>query len=127
MELHLLQTTNLPTLKVAVICGLSYGTCRRIKRLHTSLNTAALRKLLNPGMNRAGAVAHLSVEQATMISERLIYAGKRGFAADVNDLKSLMAQTACLNDRPYKNGLPSDDTVRLYRAKHRERALPPKL
>lgn len=58
-----------------------------------------------------------------MISERLLYAARRGFAADTNDLKSLIAQTARLNNRPYKNDLPSDDAVRLFRSRHRELTL----
>lgn len=36
------------------------------------------------------------------------------------DLKSLLFQTARLNGTPYKHGLPCDDTIRLFRAKHRE-------
>lgn len=72
---------------------------------------------------RAEIQSHLSFEQGGMIAERLLFARKRGFAADVLELKLLKARIACLNGRPYKNGLPSDETIRLFRAKPRELSL----
>lgn len=121
--LSLMKKQDLSLLRISSLSGVPYTTCHRLKSFYMSGNGSKIKQLLDPGRFRAGGKPHLSPEQENIISERLIFAGRRGFASDVNDLRSLMAQTAGLSGRPYKNGLPSSDTIRLFRAKHREFSL----
>ncbi len=55
-----------------------------------------------------------------MIAERPIFAGKRGFAVGKDTLKSLMSQIASDGRPMWKNGIPLDDNIRAFRARHRE-------
>lgn len=121
--LNLIKGESYSVRRVAALSGVSETTCRRIKLCNDNGDVSGLEKLLNPASNRAGGRPHLTTEQENIITERLILAGKRGFAAETKDLKSLMAQSAEVNGRPYRNGLPCDDAVRPFRSKHREVAL----
>lgn len=56
-----------------------------------------------------------------MIVEHIIRAALHEFAAELDHLKSIMARVS--NDgreRSYKDGVPSNDAVRSFRARHRE-------
>ncbi len=59
-------------------------------------------------------------DEEAMLTERLIYAGKRGCAVRKNTLKSLTSLIAS-NGRPnWKDGVPSEDCIRAFGARHRE-------
>ena len=49
---------------------------------------------------------------------RLLFAANRGFAADIEHLRVIMALIANLNRRPYAKGLPSTVVVHTFRLKH---------
>lgn len=102
--------------------GVSISLCYQIKTLADQNDNDKLSRLMDPNSHRRGRRPHLTTEQQQMIVERLLFAARRGFAADVEDLMLVMARVARLNGRPYKSGVPSDDTVRLFRATHRQLA-----
>ncbi len=53
-----------------------------------------LEEMLCPSTYKRGASTALTSEEEAMLTERLIYAGKRGFAVGKDTLKSLMSQIA---------------------------------
>lgn len=55
-----------------------------------------------------------------MICDRLVFAASRGFAADEDDLKSLMRRISADGRSQLCEGFPSKDTVRSFRARHRD-------
>ena len=55
-----------------------------------------------------------------MIVQRLIYAGRRRFAVEITRIKRIMAEVSADGRKGWKNGVPSDDAVRDFRARHRE-------
>ncbi len=55
-----------------------------------------------------------------MLTERVIYAGKRGFAVGKDTSKPLMSQIASDGRPSWKDGVPSEDATRAFRARHRE-------
>lgn len=120
LSLQLLLKRSLPLSRIVALTKVPYSTCCRLLQNHKAVNFYRLQKLLRPGSNRPGGRPHLTSEQENLIAERLIFAGRRGFAADVNDFKSLMSQIARMNGRPFKNGLLIDGTVRMFRTKHRD-------
>ena len=94
--------------------------CYRLQSAIYKNDTTEVSKILCPNDNRPGRRPHLRPVQQTMIVKRLLFAARRGFAADNEDLKQMMAKMAELNGCPYKNGLPTNDTVRVFRAKHKD-------
>ena len=55
-----------------------------------------------------------------MIVKRLLFAARRGFAVDNEDLRQMMARMATINGSPYMNGLPCNETIRTFRSKHQD-------
>ncbi len=76
--------------------------------------------MLRPSTYKRGASTVLTSEEQTMSTERLIYAGKRGFAVGKDTLKSFMSQIAS-DGRPIcKDGVLSEEAIRAFRARNRE-------
>ncbi len=73
-----------------------------------------------PSTYKKGQSTVWTSEEEAMLTERLIYAGKRGFAAGKDTLKSLMSQIASDGRSSWKDGVPSEDATRAFRARHRE-------
>lgn len=122
LVLHLLQNAPFSIQRIASISSVSYGTCCRIDRSNRSGDMDTTNRLLEPETNCAGPRPHLTNEQEAMISASacLFFASRRGFAADVDDLKSLTGQAAQLNGCTFRQGLPSSHTFRAFRSKHHE-------
>ena len=57
----------------------------------------------------------LSIEEERIIVERLKFATSRGFAIDLEGLKSIMARVAADVCPGWKHGVSSDDAVRSFR------------
>ncbi len=79
-----------------------------------------LEKMLCPSTYKRGASTVLTSEEEAMLTERLFYAGKRGFAVGKDTLKSLMSQIASDGRSSWKDGVPSEGAIRAFRARHRE-------
>ncbi len=92
----------------------------RISMCFSRNNEEGLQKLINPSVHTRGAPTILTPEEETMIVERLSFAIKRGFAVGKDILVSIMAQIASDSRKTWKNGVPCEDAVRAFRARHRE-------
>ncbi len=79
-----------------------------------------LEKMLCPSTYKRGASTVLTSEEQAMLTERLIYAGKRGFAVGQYTSKSMMSQIASDGRPCWKDGVPSEDAIPAFRAIHRE-------
>ncbi len=62
----------------------------------------------------------LTSEEETMSTERLIYDGKRGLAVGKDTLKPFISQIASDGRPSSKDGVPSEDAIRAFRARDRE-------
>lgn len=102
--------------------GISRGTADRISNALKSNDTEALSKLMDPESNRAGRRAVLSKVEDNLLKQRMTYAANRGFALDKNTVKSLMAQISTDGRVGFqtRSGIPSDDTLRAWRARNRD-------
>lgn len=102
--------------------GVRRDTADRIKFSFESGNKEALDKLLDPASNRAGRRCVLSKVEDNLIKERMTYAANRGFAFAKSTLKSVMAQVSADGRTGFRtaNGIPSEDTVRSWRARNRD-------
>ncbi len=63
----------------------------------------------------------LAAKDEAMIVERFIFAGKRGFTAGKDALKSVLMQIASDGRPSWKNRAPTDDIIRAFRARQREK------
>jgi len=97
----------------------SVSICYQPKRLIEENDQVAISRLLKPVTKSPGRRPHLTTQHQNMIVRRLPFPAKRGFAADVQDLTMLMGSVAALSGRPFKNGVPSDESVLLFRSQHR--------
>ncbi len=73
--------------------------------------------MLCPSTYKRGASTS---EEEAMLTELLIYAWNRGFAVGKNTLKSLMSHFASDEGPGWKDGVPSEDKIRAFGARHRE-------
>ena len=74
-------------------------------------------KMLNLHFHWQGPQPALTIVQQEMIFERLHFAACRGFAAGPVELNALIAQCVEVNGTPYRNGMPSEESVRTFRSK----------
>eukprot|EP00171_Calliarthron_tuberculosum_P002548 IDg2548t1 len=105
---------------VSSACELSIGTVMRIKKAISAKGITALEKLLNPAANRAGRKCVVTVEEETLIKQRMIFIATRGFAMDVTTLRSVLASIAADGRKGFANGIPSDSVVRSFRTRNRD-------
>jgi len=98
-------------------------TLRRIRDAMKSNDGESLHRLLSPGEFQPGRPRVLSKSEERMLVSRLLYASKRGFGLDVDQVRGAMSEIANDGRRGYQNVLPSMATVRTFRAKHRELTL----
>ncbi len=96
------------------------STLSRIGKCLRSNDEVTLEKMLCPSTYKRGQSTVLTSEEEAMLTERLIYAGKRGFAVGKDTLKSLMSRIASDGRPSWKDGVPSEDAIRAFRARHRE-------
>ncbi len=66
----------------------------RIGKWLRSNDDVTLERMLCPSTYKRGASTLLTSEEQAMLTERLIYARKRGFAVGKDTLKSMMSQIA---------------------------------
>jgi len=81
----------------------------------------ALNRLLHPAANRAGRRPSLDPSEELLILQRLKVTAERGFATDASTLKAIIASVVAKKGiRGIKNGIPSDDYIRSFRARNRD-------
>jgi len=96
---------------------------RTVNRIRTAIDNNAdeeLQKLLSPVEYQPGRPHVLTPAEEQMLVSRLLYASKRGFGLDVDQLREAMASIASDGRKNYSNTLPSMATVRRFRAQHRD-------
>lgn len=70
--------------------------------------------------NQRGVSTVLTSQEELMTCERIKVAATRGFAIDVTGLRAVMGRIAADGRKGWKNGIPSYDTIRSFRARHRD-------
>jgi len=100
-------------------CGVSFGTTQRISKAIRTADDHLLAKLLNPAANKPGRRAVIDETESQMIIERVIEVAKKGFPITLNIMKSLHARIANDGRDGYKHDVPTNDTSRAFRARHR--------
>eukprot|EP00171_Calliarthron_tuberculosum_P003025 IDg3025t1 len=104
--------------KVAGRTGVRKSIVGQLSRCLTMNSSIELQRLLHPDLHHQGRRGVLSSLEEQMIVERMNFASRRGFAFDVDDLSMVMARIASDGRDSWKNGVPSSDVVRAFRAKH---------
>ena len=117
--LSLLQNTNMSIRKITSETGIPKSTVAILKQYNEQNDNFGLQKLLNASTH-AGRPTVLSHEEERMIVERLNFAASRGSSIDISSLKYMMARIAADGRKSWKNGIPSDEAVRSFRAWHRD-------
>jgi len=118
---ELLRTSTVPNL--SAISRETDVDRRLVGRIRDAINnnaTKALHKLLNPADYQPGRPRVLSKSEERMLVSRIIYAAKRGFGIDINQIREAMGEMANDGRVNFANTLPSMETVRRFRAQHRE-------
>lgn len=102
--------------------NVSKGTCNGLKAALNSGDEDALQRLVDPACNRAGRKHVISKPEDQLVKSRLNYAASRGFAFNVDELRSTVGRIASGGRSGYTNkaGLPSTDARRSRRARNRD-------
>eukprot|EP00171_Calliarthron_tuberculosum_P021856 IDg21856t1 len=110
---------NMTVAEAIRLTGVRKSTCYKLKKAITTNNSVALKQLVDVAHNRAGRRPVISDEENLLIAGRIRYAASRGFAFDIDTLKSVMAQVAADGREGFRtvSGVPSDDAVRAWRAR----------
>ncbi len=106
--------------EIALITNGDKPTLSMINKCLRNNDELNLIKMLSPSKYKTGASAVLAAEEEAMIFESLIFAGKRVFAVRKDALKSIIMQIDWNGRLSWKNRAPADDTIRAFRAQHRE-------
>jgi len=118
---ELLRASEAPNIsEISRATNVSRRTVNRIRAAIDNNATETLQKLLSPVDNQRGRPHILSPSEEKMLVSRLLYAAKRGFGLDVEQLREAMADIANDGRRGYANNLPTMATVRRFRAQNRE-------
>ncbi len=105
---------------IAQITNVDKSTLSRISKCLRCNDEVTLEKMLCPSTYKRGASTASTSEEEEMLTERLIYARMRGFPVEKDTLKSLMSQIASDGRPNCKDGVPSGDAIRAFRAGHQE-------
>lgn len=118
---RLCKTTSLSGLAIASATGENQETVRQIKKAIASADSRTLEKLLHPENNRPGRRPVLTGDEEKLVSQRLIYAARRGFALDRPTLQRVLGRIeADGRNQQYKNQFPCASNIRRFRSRHRE-------
>ncbi len=97
MALRLLKEARRSLRDIAQATNVDKSTLSRISKFLGENNNIGLEKMLNLSKVKGGAPTIRISEEEAIIAERLIFAGKRGFAVGNDSLKSLMSQNIVRN------------------------------
>lgn len=101
--------------------GVSIATVARLKKAMSTPGGLSLDKFLQPHQNRAGAKPVLTREEEQLIKQKMVECAQRGFAMDVRELTRIMGAIAGDGRRRgFKNGIPTGDVIRSFRARNRD-------
>ena len=115
----LLNSTQLSLRKIAAATELSKTVVGDIKELLRTGDSEAVETQVM--VNRMqGRPTILTAEEEAMLAGRLVFAASRRSAVDIDGIKRIMGHVAADGRPGWKNGVPSNDVVRSFRARHRE-------
>lgn len=117
---ELLKRGTISVRAISRTTGVDKSVVSKLKTALSNKDHAALDRILDASKRR-GAPSVLSAEEEAMVVKKCIFAARRGFALDDANLKTVMSRIA-KDDRgtQWKSCIPSDDSVRSFRARHRE-------
>lgn len=117
------RTRNRKALTLRQIAGISGASKTIVGEMSKCLQTkdeVTLNRLLNGAM-KPGRPSVLTPDEERVIVQRLMYCARRGAALGYDALSYMMAKIAADGRRNgFANGIPSQDTLRAFRARHRE-------
>ncbi len=116
LTLRLLKEGKRSLRYIAAITNFDKSTLSRIGEN----DDVTMEEMLCPSTCKKGRSTLLTSEEDAMLTERLIYAGKRWLAVGKYTLKSLMSQIASDGRPRWKDGVPSEGAIRAFRARRRE-------
>ncbi len=105
---------------IAHITNVENSTLSRIGKCLRNNDDVTLAICCAPPRTRKSASTVLTSEEEVMLTERFIYAGKRGFAVGKDTLKSFDVTDRFRRTTHLERPVPSEDSVREFRARHRE-------
>ncbi len=111
---------------IAQITNVDKSALSRIGKCLRSNDEVTLEKMMCPSTCKRGALTLLTSEEEAMLTERLIYAVKRGFAAGKDTLKSMISRIASDGRPSWKDGVQSMNAIRAFRARPRSLEKEPK-
>ncbi len=94
LALYFLKEEKKSFREIARITNFGKSTPGRKHKCLRNDDQGALAKMLSPSSHKPGASTAVTNEEEKRITEHLIFAAKRGFAADKDMLKSIMTQIA---------------------------------
>jgi len=98
--------------------GLSRRTVQRLNNALRNKNDEELSKLREVENNRPGPSLVLSRDEEDMICQRMQYCAARGFPVYEDEVPRILVHIAVDGRVGYKNGLPTKQTLRWFRARH---------
>ena len=103
---------------LAHFCKMSKSTVGRLSKSIRQNDKDNLLKLLNLADNAVGRITVWKPEEAIELNIRVKYAAENGFAVDVGGMKRTLQQICADCREGNMHGVPSDATIRTYRAKN---------
>eukprot|EP00737_Agarophyton_chilense_P003998 gb/GEZJ01004843.1/.p1 GENE.gb/GEZJ01004843.1/~~gb/GEZJ01004843.1/.p1 ORF type:complete len:147 (+),score=21.61 gb/GEZJ01004843.1/:69-509(+) len=103
--------------QTAIQTNASSSTVQQLRKALKANAKPALEKLLDPINHHPGRQFVIKVPEQLLVVNRAFKAAKRGFAKYNNKMKLLLAGITEDGRDDYKNFLPSDETLRRFRAK----------
>jgi len=101
--------------------GVHRRTVIRIAAALVKNDTDGLAKLINVRDNRPGQSLTLSLDEEAMICDRIRYCAARGFPIYEDELPEILGKIADDGRPGYVNGMPTLETVRMFRARNSDR------
>lgn len=92
----------------------------RIRILNATEDSETLEKSLGTIKHKLGRNRVLTANEESVLVPKLIYASKRGFGLDIGRVPEGMCEIGKEGRPTYENSLPSMETVRRFRDRHRE-------
>lgn len=116
---ELLQDGRHSLREITNLTGVPKSTVGELKELLRLKDQDGIERKLNKTVSPGRRTVLSSTEQK-MIVDRLLFGASRGFAMGVDDVRDMMSRIAADGRVGWKNGVPSPDAVRAFRARYRE-------
>ena len=117
VELH---RQNTKIREVAEMTSVTKSTVGRPAKILRQRNAEQLHAYTYTFLTMPGRESVLTAIEEKILSEQIICAASRGFSVNEDMIKTLMAKISSDGLPGWKNGIPSADAIRFFRARHRE-------